>query len=154
MSRSAARAFTLLELAAVLAIISILASLAVPTYVAYVHRAREVEALIQIETIAYLEEVRVLELGAPIALPRNPSTLPRRGPARFERQPEWLDLGLGLEGPVYFQYRVDLDGSDHFVATAVGDVDGDGVVTRVTLGSRDLELKRHVGPVAPRSSAP
>lgn len=136
--------FTLLELTAVLSILSLLVSLAIPVYSVYVSRARAAEALLQVETIAYLEEVRVLELGAPIALPANPSEVPGPQPARFRADPAWADLGLRIEGPVYFQYRVALDGEDHYVVTARGDVDGDGRVTRVTLSSRDLEVHREL----------
>lgn len=138
------RGFSLLELSAVLTIMGLLVSIAVPAYTVYVHRARASEALLQLETIAYLEEVRVLELGAPIALPPNPSRIPGPTPARFESQPAWADLGLRIEGPVYFQYRVELEGPDHFTAIALGDVDGDGRVTRLDLNSRDLRLRRRV----------
>ncbi|MEL7371600.1 MAG: prepilin-type N-terminal cleavage/methylation domain-containing protein [Myxococcota bacterium] len=142
------KGFSLLELAVVLTILSMLVSLAVPTYTTYVHRAREAEAFLQVETIAYLEEVRVLELGAPIALPPNPSSRPGPRPAMFEQQSAWSDLGLRIEGPLYFQYRVDLEGSDHFIVTALGDVDGDGEFTRVTLSSQDLVVRRTIGPAS------
>ena len=143
--RSRSVGFTLLELTAVLTIIGIFVSMAIPVYTVYVHRARASEALLQLETIAYLEEVRVLELGAPIALPPNPSVIPGPRPRRFEAHPAWADVGLRVEGPMYFQYRVELDGTDHFTAHAVGDVDGDGVFTRLWINSRDLRLHRQVG---------
>lgn len=145
--RPAAAGFTLLEIAAVIAILSILVSLAVPVYSLYVYRAREAEALVQLETIAYLQEVRVLERGAPIALPANPPEVPSGAPARFERHPDWVDLGLRIEGPVYFSYRVELTEAKPgeapgFVVHAEGDVDGDGAPTRYVLRSEDLDVAR------------
>ena len=140
----AARGFTLLELTAVLTIIAILVSMAVPVYTVYLHRARGTEALLQLETISYLEEVRVLELGAPIALPPNPTRVPGLTPHPFEPHPAWADIGLRIEGPMYFQYRVDVDSDDHFTVHATGDVDGDGRPTRLWLSSRDLRVHRHV----------
>lgn len=137
-----AKGFTLLELMTVLTIIAVLTSMAVPMYGAYVHRARVAEAYLQVETIAYLEEVRVLELGAPIALERNPPTRPGTQPGHFRSTEAWRDLGLDVSSRVYFQYWVELDGEDHYTVFAEGDPDGDGRPLRVTLSSRDLELSR------------
>ena len=138
------RGFTLMELSVVLTIMSILVATAVPVYSMYVHRARGAEAFLQLETIAYLEEVRVLELGAPIALPPNPIPMPGPTPARLQRHPAWADLGFRTDGRLYFQYRVDLEGDDHFKATALGQNGGDRGFTRITLTSRDFDIRREV----------
>ena len=138
------RGFSLLELAAVLTIISLLVSLALPAYSHLVFRAREAEAFVQLETIAYLQEVRVLEMGAPIPCPKNPSVMPGRSPGRFEAHPAWADIGLIVTGPVFFQYQVELDGDDHFVVRAAGDPDGDGLITKFSLHSKNMDLIREV----------
>lgn len=55
------KAFSLVELMAVLIILGILATLAVPRYSAFITRARQGEAKIQLEHIASLQEIYKLE---------------------------------------------------------------------------------------------
>lgn len=141
-----ARGFTLLEMMAVLAIIALLTSMAVPAYSTYVARARGAEAALQVETIAYLEEVRVLELGAPIACPKTPAARPSTQPLRFVPGREFRDLGVSIESRVYFQYWVVLSDDAHYEVFAEGDPDGDGRAIRYRLSSRDLELRREEVP--------
>lgn len=122
--RKTPRGFTLLELTSVLAVISILISLAVPTYRVYLDRARATEAAVNLETIAYLQQVTILERGRPIACPANPREVPAPL-ALFEAMPEWEELGFEPEGKMRFQYRVETKG-DAFVVYATADLDQDG----------------------------
>lgn len=55
------RAFSIVELTVVLIMIGILATIAVPKYSAFVTRARQGEAKIQLEHIAALQEIYMLE---------------------------------------------------------------------------------------------
>ena len=140
------RAFTLLELMAVLTIMALLTSMAVPVYSTYVNRARDAEAILQVETIAYLQEVRVLELGAPIACPKTPAQRPGTRPVPFVPGDAFQDLGFATTSHVYFQYWVELDADEHYTVFAEGDPDGDGRGLRYRLSSRDLELSREAVP--------
>lgn len=69
------RGFTLLELMIVIAIIGILASLAVPSYQAYIYRAKATEVLLEMDKIktvlAGLQAQSGASLGTPIKLADN-----------------------------------------------------------------------------------
>jgi prepilin-type N-terminal cleavage/methylation domain-containing protein len=134
------RGFTLLELCFVVAIIGILASIALPNYTIYVHRSRATEALVALESIAYLERVRVLEIGETIACEARPEKLPPPEGVAFEPTEAWRDLGFKMQGRVRFQYEVEKRGDKSFVARAKGDLDGDGVLSEYSLDGDTLRL--------------
>lgn len=134
---STSRGFTLLELACVVTVISILVSLAVPNYRVYRDRALATEAAVNVETIAYLELVTMLERGAPIACPANPAQVPAPL-ARFESNDAWARLGFAPEGQVRFQYRVEAT-PETFVVVATGDLDQDGIQSEYRLDSTTME---------------
>lgn len=133
------RGFTLLELCFVVGIIGILASIAIPNYSVYTYRARSTEALIALESIGYLERVRVLELGDTIACEARPETVPT-APVEFVQTEAWKDLGFKMAGPVRFQYEVEKRGEKSFVAHARADLDGDGVRSEYTLDGDTLRM--------------
>ena len=134
--RSNQRGFTLLELACVVAIISILIQIAVPNYQAYRYRAMETEALVNIETIAYFQQVAILERGHPLDCPKNPGSIPHpRAP--FELRPQWQALGFKPLGLVRHQYEVKTDGLE-FSVWARGDLDGDGMRSEHVLESATM----------------
>ncbi len=141
---STTRGFTLLELACVVTVISILVSLAVPNYRVYRDRALAAEATVNIETIAYLEQVTILERGAPVACPPNPAEIPAPT-ARFAAMPAWQRVGFAPEGKVRFQYRVETKG-EAFTVVAVGDVDQDGVRSEYRIDSATMaQTAEHPG---------
>lgn len=140
------RGFTLLELMVVVSIIAVLVAMAVPQYSMYVYRARATEAAISVETIAYLEQVRILELGEPIACKANPTDVPGAVPKRFELRPDWEDLGLRVDSRVFFQYEVVTSTAGDFIVTAQGDPEGDGTRLKYRLSSTDMKLRRDGGP--------
>jgi hypothetical protein len=140
--QGARRGFSLIELCCV-GILSILTSISALNYQVYVRRARATEALTQVESLAYLEQVRILEVGAPIACGPTPKTIPARGErALFEEDVCWRDLGFRVLGRVRFQYRTETSSASGFSVEARGDLDGDGIASRYTIDSETMELSR------------
>lgn len=134
------RGFTLIELCFVVGLIGILASLAIPNYVVYQQRARATEALIALESIAYLQRVRVLEVGETIACEAQPATLPPAQGVEFVQTESWKDLGFKMMGPVRFQYEVEKRGEKSFVAHARADLDGDGELSQYSIDGDTLRM--------------
>lgn len=141
MSRSGTRGFTLIELMCVIGLIGVLASIAIPNYTIYLARARETEALINVEAIAYLQQVRILELGRAIACEPVPQQVPEQ-PADFEPTDAWRDLGFRASGKVRFQYEVTTSGPRQFTVIARGITGSGGERTELTLDSTTMELER------------
>jgi prepilin-type N-terminal cleavage/methylation domain-containing protein len=140
MGRRRSRGFTLLELALVVAIIATITSIAAPTYLSYKHRSLAAEAIINVQTIAHLEQVTILETGGPIACAANPATVPSPI-AVFADTDDWADLGFDPEGRVRYQYEVSVTGED-FVVRARGDHDADGRITEFSMDSKTMALAR------------
>lgn len=137
------RGFSLIELCCVVGIISILVSLSVADYAIYVRRSQATEAQVNIETLGYLEQVRILELGAPIACSATPREMPLvHRPVFFETDRCWRDLGFRLRGRVRFQYETVRSGEHGFQVVARGDLDGDGEPTIFTLDSAGMNTSR------------
>jgi prepilin-type N-terminal cleavage/methylation domain-containing protein len=143
MPTRARRGFTLIELCCVVGIISILLSIAVTDYGVYLRRSRATEAQVNLETIAYLEHVRILELGAPIACSATPEKMPAPDESVFFPADRcWKDLGFRPRGRVRFQYETERYGEKRFRAIARADLDGDGTPTIYTLDSAGMNLSR------------
>jgi AP-1 complex subunit sigma 1/2 len=132
------RGFTILELSAVLAVMAIITSLAIPGYQVLVRRARASEARTVVVAIAHAELRHYRDQGAFLACaPSGP--VPSR-PAAFPGDAAcWKSLGISIDGPVAYRYGVALEG-DSFMVLAEGDLDRDGLPSRYTLSGRDLNL--------------
>ena len=135
------RGFTLIELAMVLAVLGLLASLAVPSYRGVLLRARAAEARIGLEGIADAELRYFRDHGRFLACaPEPPGAPPRGTTARFDATaPGWRELGFRMEGPVRYRYEIGLEGTT-FVAIARGDLTGDGKSSTFTLRGDTLKL--------------
>jgi prepilin-type N-terminal cleavage/methylation domain-containing protein len=133
------RGFTLVELCYVLAIIAALAAVAVPTYDVILRRAHVVEARAILHTIAHAELQHFRDRGSYLAC--GPFGEVVHEPTAFPwDEPCWRQLGVQAEGQQRYRYAVALQ-DESFVVIAEGDLDGDGVHSRLTLDGRDLDLQ-------------
>jgi len=124
-------AFTLIELMIALAIIGVLTTAAIPSFLRYQLRSRSSEALVNLSAIAKTQEIFFAEHGAFVGVASPvPATAPGSRRSAWVRGSEFDTLGWTPEGSVQFQYQVVADtnaaGSVRFTAEARGDVDGNG----------------------------
>lgn len=112
----------------VVAIIGILASLAIPSFLSYQYRARAAEGTVNVQAIHSGE--LAYHAAHDQFLPT--AAIPAGTPGSQKRP--WADLdgnfeilGLIPEGPVYFQYQVAVSPSGQaFSAAGRADIDGNG----------------------------
>ncbi len=149
--------FTLLELMIVVVIIGVLAAIAIPTFINYVHKARTSEATTFLGEIHQRQEAYRAEFGI-YANPSggalttfNPTILPTDGNlVAWEEQAGWRQLGaIPDSAAVRFQYAAvgglpntappvaNVVRADEFwhIAHGVGDLDGDGVTVTFEITS-------------------
>ena len=127
-------------LAAVLLAIGILASLAGPGYQHFLMRNRAVEARTVLEAIAHAQLAYYRDHGEFVACAPSPEEVPRGVRGRFRSGATgWRQLGMSIDGPVWYQYAVTLQG-DSFEAVAIGDLDADGRHSRLVLDGTSFEI--------------
>ncbi|MGB8330749.1 MAG: prepilin-type N-terminal cleavage/methylation domain-containing protein, partial [Polyangiales bacterium] len=137
--------FTITELMVAVVIMGVLAMLAIPSFTAYIYKARVTEASNFLAGIKQRQEAYRNEFGQYCAVDGtgwgtwNPATIPGIDPVGWEPTDEWAQLGASPEGPVRFRYATvagfpgvdppadtNLDKDDHwFAARAEGDLDED-----------------------------
>ncbi len=147
--------FTLLELMIVVAIVGLLASIAVPTLIHYIAKAKSTEARMHVEKIYNGARIYWLEPhGAAGAITPLPPQFPethaatpaisccasgggRCVPSQAQwQEPTWVVLGFSMDDPHYYQYEFIASGTE-FTARAIGNLDCDadfssfGMVGRV-----------------------
>jgi len=145
------KAFTLIELMVVVAIIAILAAIAIPQYKNYQMKAKTAEAKTNIGAIRTSEEAYLAENNYYLATNWAPANIPGTAPDDFTANTTngFAYLGFSPAGKVFFSYAVtdsnnntassvtdsdtSLDGKQITPTTsvdiriwAVGDLDGDG----------------------------
>ena len=128
-----ARAFTLIELMIVVAIIGILAAIAVPNFLRFQLRAKSVEAGVNLQAISKAEESHFAEYGSYVSVPVPvPAAIPGPMKVAWPGSPAFSQLGWTPEGSVYFQYVVTADNGGpgtsvvRYTAEAAADLDADG----------------------------
>ncbi len=131
------RGFTIIELSVVLTVMALLVAVTVPTYQAFVYRARADEARTFVQAVAHAELRYRRDHGQFLACPAE-GPVPRAA-APFPTSACWRALGLPVEGTAWFRYGVAVDGEGYTV-TAEADLDGDGETSRYQLDGQTLAL--------------
>jgi prepilin-type N-terminal cleavage/methylation domain-containing protein len=136
-------AFSLIELMAVVAIIGILASVAVPMFSKYLKKSKTSEAKMNIRKIydgeiAYYQDEHTLEDGSLatkqfVSFSMTPSTIPGKNKVSGDFDlGNWSVIKFSVDSPVLYSYSVSAEGEASlasFTARAQGDVDGDGTTS-------------------------
>jgi prepilin-type N-terminal cleavage/methylation domain-containing protein len=134
-------AFTLIEIAVVVAIIGILAATAAASFQNYQFRSRRTESLYNLKSIASTQTAYYAEhsvyTGAPAMPGPGLGSAPR--PWTLAADAAFAVVGWRPEGSVFFDYDVNVPGgpavtpcpacTDCFTASAYGDIDADGLVS-------------------------
>ena len=126
------RGFTLVELALVVVVIGLLIALTIPMYDGTIRRTHALEARLALEHIANAQLTWRRDHGVFLACERS-NDVPRATVAAFDTAKKgWKELGYAPSGAVRYAYEVVVEG-DGFRATAIGDLDGDGTESRLTV---------------------
>jgi hypothetical protein len=129
----------------VLNVIGVLAAIAIPAFVDYAKTSKKSESMIQLDKIGKRATIEHNMNGAfPIgSAPLTPATAccaqnfggKRKcgpDPSQFAT-PVWRALDFQLDAPHYYQYTYESTDGQSFRATAVGDLDCDGVTVTYVL---------------------
>lgn len=130
--RQYSRAFTLVELMIVVAIIGVLSVVAIPSFQRYQLRAKTSEAITNIAAIALTQKAYFADKGSYAnATSPVPAIIPGNTRTTWASSAEFDALGWTAEGPVYFQYLFTADdhGRGRFTIEAAGDLDADGTAS-------------------------
>lgn len=137
--------FTLIELMIVVAIIGIMATVAIPSFVRYQNRARRAESFANLAGLAKTQRAYFAEYGLFVGAEMVPSVVTGQDPGPEKRDSstvatEFSSVGWYPEGDIYYDYDTNTGGFSAgcgcitcFTSTAYGDVDGDGSVALIMI---------------------
>jgi prepilin-type N-terminal cleavage/methylation domain-containing protein len=134
--------FTLVELMIVAGIIGLLSAIAVPNFLSYQARSRRSEAYVNLAAVGRLQNTYHTERGEYYEAGNWPDPVPygmwsaRKMAWDAASELAYAGLGWRPEGQVYYSYDTNTGATPCtctvcFTATAIGDVDGDGLPSAV-----------------------
>lgn len=133
------RGFTLVEVAFVLTVMSLLVAVSVPGYHQVVLHARANEARSMLSALHHSVTVYQRDHGEVLECAPSPGEVVPTTAAPFVARPCWKALGFSVDGLVRYRYQVKRAGSG-FEVIAEGDLNGDSVTSKFTLSSQDLRV--------------
>jgi len=142
--RGRERGFTLVELMIVVAIIGLLATIAIPSYLRMRQKVKVAEAKSNLGAIRVVEHSYFAEYSKFVGnQPFTPDrTLNPQGRLAWDTNTRFSILGYAPDGTVFFSYSLaGLDyPPDSFTAQATADLDSDGdwAVWAITVGDKEL----------------
>lgn len=129
--------FTLLEVATVLGLLSLMMSITVVAFQTYRKQARTSEAVANVHVIASLER------GRPdgfVACEASPAEVPGGREVDWEPSEGFREIGFNPGASTRFQYEVTIEGGT-FVVRARGDLDDDGETSLFEVRSDDPDIR-------------
>ena len=136
--------FTLIELMIVVAIIGILASIAIPSFLNYQLTSKRAEAFANLSALSKAQKAYFAEFNDYVSVVAEPLGATGQGPTTEKRDKSGIDaaftdVGWVPDGDVYFDYDTVTPAGDPgmcapcvdgcFTAAAYGDLDGDGALS-------------------------
>ncbi len=126
--------FTLVELVITVAVMLMLISLAMPTFQRLRYGARESEARSNLAAIKICQESYKVESDSYLPCTASPGAIPSSEAIDWADNGGFTTIGFDPGARVRYQYTVTVDDPTVFIATAIGDLDGnsDNATLRVT----------------------
>jgi prepilin-type N-terminal cleavage/methylation domain-containing protein len=151
MYKTRSRGFTLIELMIVVAIIGILASIAIPSFIDYQLTSKRAEAFANLGALVKAQKSYHAEFNTYVGVLSEPLGGTGVPPNAIKRDSTSINgafaaVGWYPEGDVFFDYDTSIPGplglgcvcaASCFTATAYGDLDGDGLLSMVLYAQPD-----------------